>query len=224
MSDGVQVIEVDTGRMRLSILPTRGMGIWRAELPDGERLGWKSPVHGPVHPKFVPLTDPSGLGWLDGFDELVVRCGLESNGGPAFDEENGRLVYPLHGRIANRPAHHVSRRLRRHDHRARHRRRNSVSFPKTAAHHVDHAAGWLNRFFDRRRNQKCRRHAGQDADALPHQFWRADAGRRGAARGAGAQSRAARCRSNGTRRLVGPIWPARCRLAGAMFFLRFALR
>jgi len=107
LRDGVQLIEVDTGRMRLSILPTRGMGIWRAELPGGERLGWKSPVQGPVHPKFVPLTEPSGLGWLDGFDELVVRCGMESNGAPVFDE-GGRLVYPLHGRIANRPAQHVS--------------------------------------------------------------------------------------------------------------------
>jgi len=107
LQDGVELIEVDTGQMRLSILPTRGMGIWRAERPNGERLGWQSPVRGPVHPKFVPLTEPSGLGWLDGFDELVVRCGLESNGEPVFDEA-GRLKYPLHGRIANRPAQQVS--------------------------------------------------------------------------------------------------------------------
>ncbi len=107
LQDGVELIEVDTGQMRLSILPTRGMGIWRAELPDGSLLGWQSPVRGPVHPKFVPLTESSGFGWLEGFDELVVRCGLESNGGPAFDK-NGRLAYPLHGRIANRPAQQVS--------------------------------------------------------------------------------------------------------------------
>jgi hypothetical protein len=67
-------------------------------------MGWKSPVRGPVHPKFVPLCEPTGLGWLEGFDELVVRCGLESNGPPVFDGQ-GRLVQPLHGRIANRPAH-----------------------------------------------------------------------------------------------------------------------
>ena len=107
LQEGVDLIEVDTGQMRVSILPTRGMGIWRAQRPDGSLLGWQSPVHGPVHPKFVPLTEPSGLGWLEGFDELVVRCGLESNGEPVFDE-NGRLQYPLHGRIANRPAQHVS--------------------------------------------------------------------------------------------------------------------
>jgi galactose mutarotase-like enzyme len=59
-----------------------------------------------VHPKFVPLLDPSGLGWLDGFDELLVRCGLESNGAPEFNEQ-GQLVYPLHGKIANLPAHRV---------------------------------------------------------------------------------------------------------------------
>jgi hypothetical protein len=50
--------------------------------------------------------EPLGLGWLDGFDELMVRCGLESNGPPEFDEQ-GRLLRPLHGKIANRPAHQV---------------------------------------------------------------------------------------------------------------------
>ena len=106
LRDGVELVEVDTGRMKLSIIPTRGMGIWRAQLENGKTLGWQSPVHGPVHPKFVALNEPSGLGWLDGFDELVVRCGLVNTGSPVFDEQ-GRLVHPLHGRIANRPAHHV---------------------------------------------------------------------------------------------------------------------
>jgi hypothetical protein len=50
--------------------------------------------------------DPAGLGWLDGFSELLCRCGLESNGPPEFDEA-GRLLRPLHGRIANTPAHRV---------------------------------------------------------------------------------------------------------------------
>jgi len=106
LSQGVDLLEIDTGRMRLIILPTRGMGVWRAATAGGRTLGWKSPVRGPVHPNFVPLHDPSGLGWLEGFDELLVRCGLESNGAPEFGED-GQLVYPLHGRIANRPAHRV---------------------------------------------------------------------------------------------------------------------
>ena len=72
----------------------------------GEEIGWQSPVRGPVHPSFVPISEQSGLGWLDGFDELLVRCGLESNGAPEFDDR-GRLKHPLHGRIANRPAHFV---------------------------------------------------------------------------------------------------------------------
>jgi hypothetical protein len=103
--DGVSYIEVNNGRMTLMVLPTRGMSIWRAWM-EGKALGWRSPVSGPVHPRFVPIFDPSGLGWLEGFDELVVRCGLESNGAPDFDE-NGRLLYPLHGRIGNLPAHKV---------------------------------------------------------------------------------------------------------------------
>ncbi|QEG33585.1 aldose 1-epimerase family protein [Bythopirellula goksoeyrii] len=106
LSEGVDLIEINNGRMSLFVLPTRGMGIWKATIGDDQTLGWRSPVRGPVHPMFVPITDESGFGWLEGFDELVVRCGLESNGAPEFDEK-GRLKYPLHGRIANRPAHHV---------------------------------------------------------------------------------------------------------------------
>lgn len=102
---GVDVIEVDNGRFRFVVVPTRGMGIWRASLGQVQ-LGWRSPVKGPVHPSLVRLWEPSGIGWLDGFDELLVRCGLESNGAPEFDD-GGRLVYPLHGKIANVPAHKV---------------------------------------------------------------------------------------------------------------------
>ena len=102
---GVDVIEVNNGVFRFVVVPTRGMGIWRANLGQLQ-LGWNSPVKGPVHPSFVRLWEPSGLGWLDGFDELLVRCGLESNGEPDFDDK-GNLVCPLHGKIANIPAHRV---------------------------------------------------------------------------------------------------------------------
>lgn len=103
--EGVELIDVNCGSLRFSLLPTRGMSIWKAQC-EGVEFGWNSPIAGPVHPAFVPLYDPSGLGWLDGFDELLVRCGLLSNGAPEFDEA-GRLKYPLHGRIANTPAQRV---------------------------------------------------------------------------------------------------------------------
>jgi hypothetical protein len=105
LSQGVDLVEIDNGRLRVAIIPTRGMGLWRAWM-DGKDLGWQSPVRGPVHPSFVPIAEPNGLGWLSGFDELMCRCGLDSNGSPDFDEQ-GRLRYPLHGRIANCPAHEV---------------------------------------------------------------------------------------------------------------------
>ncbi|MCA9268545.1 MAG: aldose 1-epimerase family protein, partial [Planctomycetales bacterium] len=105
LTDGVDVISVDNGEFSFVVVPTRGMGVWKAWLGETE-IGWQSPVRGPVHPKFVPVSEGSGIGWLDGFDELLVRCGLESNGAPEFDD-SGRVRYPLHGRIANRPAHRV---------------------------------------------------------------------------------------------------------------------
>jgi hypothetical protein len=104
-SEGVHVVELDNGRMCIDVLPTRGMGIWRVR--RGNRaLGWQAPAREPVHPAFVPLFDPSGLGWLEGFNELLCRCGLESNGAPDFDA-SGKLLYPLHGRVANLPASRV---------------------------------------------------------------------------------------------------------------------
>lgn len=103
LRDGVDVIKVDNGSFCFTVVPTRGMGLWRASLGE-VHLGWQSPVRGPVHPGFVRIAEPSGLGWLDGFDELLVRCGLESNGAPEHDA-NGKLTYPLHGKIANLPAH-----------------------------------------------------------------------------------------------------------------------
>jgi hypothetical protein len=106
LRDGVDWLEVNNGLLRTVLLPTRGMGVWKAWLGDWE-IGWRSPVRGPVHPKFVPIADPTGLGWLDGFDELVCRCGLSSNGAPDFNSQ-GRLTWPLHGRIANLPAHELT--------------------------------------------------------------------------------------------------------------------
>jgi len=105
LSAGVDVLEVDNGKTSLTILLTRGMGIWRGKCGDVP-LQWQSPVRGPVHPAFVPIADGSGVGWLYGFDEWLVRCGLENNGSPQFNAQ-GQLIYPLHGRIANTPASRV---------------------------------------------------------------------------------------------------------------------
>lgn len=104
-SAGVDVVEVDNGAFRFTLLPTRGLGLWKAWLGALE-LGWRSPVPGPVHPAFVPVGEPGGLGFLAGFDELLTRCGLESNGAPEHDER-GVLRYPLHGHIANLPADYL---------------------------------------------------------------------------------------------------------------------
>src|SRR4051812_44007465 len=72
---GVDLLEIDNGVMRLSVIPTRGMGIHQAGINGDTELatiGWRSPVRGPVHPAYVDLGEPSGLGWLEGFDELFV--------------------------------------------------------------------------------------------------------------------------------------------------------
>jgi hypothetical protein len=107
VSEGVQCLKVANGKTTWWIIPTRGMGIWKAqrgELP----IGWKSPVGRPVHPAFVNLAERGGLGWLNGFNELLCRCGLAYQGPPG--EDNGEKL-TLHGRIANLPATKVELRF-----------------------------------------------------------------------------------------------------------------
>ncbi len=109
LQDGVDIVEVDNGDLRFTVLPTRGMGIWKGNY-RGMVLGWDAPVRGPVHPRWVNLTDREGLGWLQGFNEWIVRCGLNSIGGPGIDRwttpagEQRSAPLTLHGRIANLPA------------------------------------------------------------------------------------------------------------------------
>lgn len=110
LSEGVDVIQVDNGALKIEVLPTRGMGVWRANF-HGTPIGWNSPVRMPVHPSFVNQTERGGLGWLAGFNELICRCGLSFMGPPGRDADfqdhpiAGELT--LHGKIANLPAHRV---------------------------------------------------------------------------------------------------------------------
>lgn len=114
LSDGVDVIELNNGCLKLSLLPTRGMGLWKGAVA-GTALGWNSPVERPVHPACVDEMRRGGIGWLDGFNEMLVRCGLGWNGAPGNEiitDADGNTVseqfLPLHGRIANLPAHKVT--------------------------------------------------------------------------------------------------------------------
>ncbi len=38
-------------------------------------MGWDSPVKDVINPSFIELNGRGGLGWLEGFNELVARCG-----------------------------------------------------------------------------------------------------------------------------------------------------
>jgi peroxiredoxin len=115
--EGVEVIEVNNGKLRFNVVPTRGMSIQEVIMGDpstplrtGLRLGWDSPVKGLVHPKFINLNSRNGLGWLEGFNEWLVRCGLEYFGAPGTDEfidntgQKATMDLTLHGKICNTPA------------------------------------------------------------------------------------------------------------------------
>lgn len=113
LADGVDAVEVDNGQFSFIVLPTRGMGLWQGRY-RGLDVGWSSPVQGPVHPFYINALERGGLGWLRGFNECIVRCGLNFNGAPVKDivpDNNGNpaeIDLTLHGHIANIPAHQVS--------------------------------------------------------------------------------------------------------------------
>lgn len=110
--EDVELITVDNGRLQFTVVPTRGMGVLEAKLGD-VRLGWHSPVKEVVHPRHINLQSRGGLGWLEGFNEWMVRCGLESNGHPGTDKfinnvgDEATMELTLHGKIANIPASEV---------------------------------------------------------------------------------------------------------------------
>lgn len=101
--EGSELIEVNNGKMTFWVVPTRGMNVLRVKTGD-ITLGWTSPVKEVVNPAFITLDARGGLGWLDGFNEWLVRCGFEWSGHPGMDD--GRLM-TLHGRAGNTPASKV---------------------------------------------------------------------------------------------------------------------
>ena len=107
------MIWIDNGKLQIGVIPTRGMGILSVMMDGTRVLGWDSPVKDMVHPSLVNLNSRGGLGWLDGFNEWLCRCGMEWNGQPGTDRfinnmgEESTMELTLHGRIANLPAQEV---------------------------------------------------------------------------------------------------------------------
>ena len=94
---GIRALEINTGKLRLTVLPDRCMDIAQADY-CGRAFSWISRTD-ITAPQYY---NKNGLEWLRGFyGGLVTTCGLKNIGGPT--ETQG-----LHGRIANIPASNVS--------------------------------------------------------------------------------------------------------------------
>ena len=110
--EGVDIVKIHNGEMEITVVPTRGMSILEVKLDDW-RAGWDSPVKEVVHPSFIDLESRGGLGWLEGFNEWMTRCGLEFAGHPGEDSfinnvgDEVSMPLTLHGRIGNIPASEV---------------------------------------------------------------------------------------------------------------------
>ena len=109
--NGVGVIDLDNGRFKVRVCPVRGMSILSATAGK-TRVGWNSPAGEVVHPRDVDQDRGNGIGWLDGFTEMLVRCGLRNLGRPGWDQVRSggrtrREWLTLHGKAANLPAQQV---------------------------------------------------------------------------------------------------------------------
>ena len=91
--DGSELLTIASDNLTIKLSPTRGLGILSVD-GAGLRLGWDSPVDEVVNPKYINLESRGGLGWLDGFNELMVRCGFEWTGHAV--QADG-MIYTLHG-------------------------------------------------------------------------------------------------------------------------------
>jgi Domain of unknown function (DUF4432) len=101
--EGVCIVDIDTGAMKISVVPTRGMNVLEA-VAGSVRVGWNSPVSEVVNPAFIELNGRAGLGWLEGFNEMVTRCGYGWIGHPGVDKG---VLLSLHGLASNIPASKV---------------------------------------------------------------------------------------------------------------------
>lgn len=102
--EGVMLVKIDTGEMVITVVPNRGMNVVDAVAGD-VRLGWRSPVDEIVNPAFLDQLARNGIGWLEGFNDLVTRCGYEWVGHAGPDEDGTMLT--LHGLASNLPANNV---------------------------------------------------------------------------------------------------------------------
>lgn len=89
--------------LTIALSPSRGMDLLHVN-GHGIRLGWDSPVQEVVNPAYMNLESRNGTGWLEGFNEMMVRCGFEWTGHPV--NKDG-VLYTLHGKAGNTPASKV---------------------------------------------------------------------------------------------------------------------
>lgn len=74
--EGIDVVDINNGKLSFTVVPTRGMSILKAQIGD-LRLGPDSPDELLVNPKHIDLKAPGGLDGLKHFNEWIHRSGLK---------------------------------------------------------------------------------------------------------------------------------------------------
>ena len=126
LRDGVDVIEVDNGRMRFVVVPTRGMGLWRAFCGD-VHLGWNSKTPPSIRPSSISGSRAGWDGSTGSTNSRAVRAGVEWFAG----NERERDPLPLR-QNREHPGANVESRRQRLGRDLRRRRRQETRLFSTA--------------------------------------------------------------------------------------------
>ena len=110
---GVRVLDFRTGAgLSFRVAVDRGFDLLSADY-GGVPIGWRSPT-GPRHPGLASVEENRGWGFLRAFTGLLATCGLDHALAPATSSVAHYIYpgftesdYPLHGRVAQIPAHLV---------------------------------------------------------------------------------------------------------------------
>eukprot|EP01053_Blabericola_migrator_P010939 Blabericola_migrator_1__10938@NODE_6328_length_558_cov_470_680244_g855_i1_p1_GENE_NODE_6328_length_558_cov_470_680244_g855_i1NODE_6328_length_558_cov_470_680244_g855_i1_p1_ORF_typecomplete_len143_score21_64DUF4432/PF14486_6/0_00011_NODE_6328_length_558_cov_470_680244_g855_i162490 len=86
---GVDILDVTIHNLyKVRLVPSRGLNIhkvWQllqeedgdaTQIVEAELGGWNSGVKEIVNPAYINQMDRAGSGFLDGFNEMVARCGF----------------------------------------------------------------------------------------------------------------------------------------------------
>lgn len=105
MKEGIDIIEVDNGKLRFTVVPTHGMSILNMKIGDFNPVT-SSSLEKLVHPKHFNLQNLNAEKLREDINEWIIRSGLKFFEQPSIADSSD-VGSKLYGTIGITPASHV---------------------------------------------------------------------------------------------------------------------